>query len=64
MPPQQNPEGYVFLPEWSTAWAFAKKKYSSLCRAWEAYFKIFERGRTFNDEYFYVRMYLNRFGVP
>eukprot|EP00438_Fugacium_kawagutii_P004773 Skav203110 [mRNA] locus=scaffold447:421041:425173:+ [translate_table: standard] len=28
-----------------------------------AYFKIFERGRTFNDEYFFVRMYLNRFGV-
>lgn len=29
----------------------------------QAYFKIFERGRTFNDEYFYVRMYLNRFGA-
>ena len=41
-----------------------QRKSSSLCRAWEAYFKIFERGRTFNDEYFYVRMYLNRFGVP
>lgn len=29
----------------------------------QAYFKIFERGRTFNDEYFFVRMYLNRFGA-
>lgn len=27
----------------------------------QAYFKIFERGRSFNDEMFFVRMYLNRF---
>lgn len=26
MPPQQNPEGYVFLPAWSTLWAFCKEK--------------------------------------
>ncbi|CAJ1435061.1 unnamed protein product [Effrenium voratum] len=29
----------------------------------QAYFKIFERGRTFNDELFFVRMYMNRFGA-
>ncbi|CAE7333501.1 unnamed protein product [Symbiodinium natans] len=29
----------------------------------QAYFKIFERGRSFNDEMFFVRMYLNRFSA-
>ena len=29
----------------------------------QAYFKIFERGRSFNDEMFFVRMYLNRFAA-